>query len=124
VDVLAAFDLNSSDLFFIVVTAVVSASVSLAVFGGCFYWFSRAQRRAQRRLIKAIATAGRRPEDLILTGNDTMACGELVARVTHGRHVVSVLESDGKRFIHVNGELSPLERNKVVHYLRSEGFMS
>jgi hypothetical protein len=37
---------------------------------------------------------------------------------------VSVLESDGKRFIHVAGELSPHERTKVVRYLRSEGFMA
>lgn len=123
-DMLAAFGLKSSDVMFILVTAVVSAASSLAVFGGCFYWYRREQRRAQRRLLKVISAAGHRPEDLILTGNDTMACGELVARVTHGRHVVSVLESDGKRFIHVNGILSPLERNKVVHYLKSEGFMS
>ena len=35
-----------------------------------------------------------------------------------------VLESDGKRFIHVDGELSPNERLKMVNYLKSEGFMS
>jgi hypothetical protein len=124
VDVLAAYGLKGSDLLFITITALVSASASLAVFAGGFYWFRREQRRAQRRLLKAITSTGRRPEDMILTGNDTMACGELVARVHHGRHVVSVLESEGKRFIHVNGELSPGERNKVVHYLKSEGFMS
>ena len=123
-DWLAASGLKGGDLLFIAITAVVSAGSSLAVFAGCFYWFQSKQRRAQRRLMKAIAATGRRPEDLILTGNDTMACGELVARVHHGRHVVSVLESDGKRFIHVTGELSQNERNKVVHYLKSEGFMS
>ena len=74
--------------------------------------------------MRAITATGRRPEDLILTGSETMACGELVARVNHGRHVVSVLEAEGKRFIHVSGELSPGERSKVVHYLKSEGFMS
>ena len=121
---LAASGLKGGDLLFISITAVVSALCSLGVFAGCFYWFQRKQRRAQRRLLKAITATGRRPEDLILTGNDTMACGELVARVHHGRHVVSVLESEGKRFIHVNGELSPVERSKVVHYLKSEGFMS
>ncbi len=121
---LAAFGLKGSDFLFIFLTALASALSSLGVFAGCFYWFQRKQRRAQRRLLKAITATGRRPEDLILTGNDTMACGELVARVHHGRHVVSVLESDGKRFIHVTGELSPVERSKVVHYLKSEGFMS
>ena len=123
-DSIAALGLKSGDLFFILLTAVVSAGASLAVFASCFYWFRREQRRLNKRFIKAIAGAGRRPEDMILTGNDTMACGELVARVTHGRHVVSVLESEGRRFIHVNGELSPGERSKVVHYLKSEGFMS
>jgi hypothetical protein len=124
VDAIAALGLKSSDFLFIVLTAVVSAATSLTVFGLCFYWFRREQKRMQRRILKAIAAAGRRPEDLILTGNETMACGELVARVHHGRHVVSVLESEGKRFIHVNGELSAVERSKVVHYLKSEGFMS
>ncbi len=116
--------LKSGDLLFITITALVSACCSLAVFASCFFWFQRKQRRAQRRLMKALTSTGRRPEDMILTGNDTMACGELVARVNHGRHIVSVLESDGRRFIHVNGELSPGERTKVVHYLKSEGFMS
>jgi hypothetical protein len=122
----AAIGLQSGDWLFLVLTAVVAAGASLAVFAGCFYWFRREQRRMQKRLIKAIAAAGRNPEDLILTGADTMACGELVARfkVNQGRHVVSVLESDGRRFIHVDGELSPLERTKMVRYLKSEGFMS
>jgi hypothetical protein len=124
VEWLAASGLKGSDFFFIVVTAVVSATSSLAVFTACYLWYSRQQRRVQRRLMRAITASGRRPEDLILTGNDTMACGELVARVNHGRHVVSVLESEGKRFIHVSGELSANERSKVVHYLKSEGFMS
>jgi hypothetical protein len=124
VDAIAALGLKGSDLTFLILTAVVSASTSLAVFGSLFYWFRRDQRRRDKRFIAAIAAAGRRPEDLILTGSDTITCGELVARVNHGRHVVSVLESEGKRFIHVTGELSPSERSKVVHYLRSEGFMS
>lgn len=120
----AASGLKGSDVIFVIVTAVVSAMSSLSVFTACYLWYSRKKRRVQRRLMRAITATGRRPEDLILTGNDTMACGELVARVNHGRHVVSVLESDGKRFIHVNGELSANERTKVVHYLKSEGFMS
>jgi hypothetical protein len=124
VDWLAASGLKGSDFLFIVATALVSAISSLAVFTACYLWYSRRQRRLQRRFMRAITATGRRPEDLILTGSETMACGELVARVNHGRHVVSVLESDGKRFIHVSGELSANERTKVVHYLKSEGFMS
>jgi hypothetical protein len=124
VEWLAATGLKGSDLLFLFLTAAVAAGASLAVFAACFYWFRREYRRMNHRFIRAIAGSGRRPEDLILTGKDTITCGELVARVHHGRHVVSVLESEGRRFIHVSGELSPGERSKVVHYLKSEGFMS
>ncbi len=125
-DLLAATGLKGSDLLFLGLTAAVAALASLAVFAACFWWFRREQRRLQKRIIKAINSAGRAPEDVFLTGNETIACGELVAqfKVNHGKNVVSVLESDGKRFIHVNGELSPLERSTMVRYLRSEGFMS
>ncbi len=34
-----------------------------------------------------------------------------------GKQVVSLLESDGKRFIHVVGELSANERTKMVRYM-------
>jgi len=55
-----------------------------------------------------------------------LVCGELIAqfKVNRGKQVVSLFESEGKRFIHVDGELSPKERTKMVRYLKSEGFMS
>jgi hypothetical protein len=123
---IAATGLKANDLLFLVLTAVVVASVSLAVFVGCFYWFRREQRRWQKRILRAIADSGRDPEELIVTGRDAIAYGELIAqfKVNHGKQVVSVLESEGKRFIHVAGELSPHERTKMVRYLKSEGFMS
>ncbi len=73
-----------------------------------------------------MAASGRDPDELILTGRDAIAYGELIAqfKVNHGKQVVSVLESDGKRFIHVAGELTANERTKMVRYLKSEGFMS
>ncbi len=120
----AAFGLNSGDVYFLALTALVSAGSSLAVFSVCVYWFRREQKRLQKRFVGAMSSGGRRPEDMILMGSDAMICGELVARVNHGRLVVSVLEADGRRYIHVNGELSATERSKVVHYLKSEGFMS
>ncbi len=66
------------------------------------------------------------PDELFLTDSDAIAYGELIAqfKVNHGKQVVSVLESDGKRFVHVAGDLSPHERTKMMHYLKSEGFMS
>jgi hypothetical protein len=121
-----ATGLKDNDLIFLAMTAGVAACAALAVFAVCFQWFRREQRRSHKKLLKAISDAGRDPEDLILTGRDTEAYGELIAqfKVNQGKQVVSVLESDGKRFIHVVGDLTPIERTKMVRYLKSEGFMS
>jgi hypothetical protein len=122
----AATGLKANDILFLALTVVVAACASLAVFAACFYWFRREQRRWQKRVLHAIADSGREPEELFLTGRDAIAYGELIAqfKVNQGKQVVSVLESEGKRFIHVVGELSPGERTKMVRYLKSEGFMS
>ncbi len=36
---------------------------------------------------------------------------------------VSVMESEGKRFLKVEGEISDHERHRLVQYLQSEGFL-
>ncbi len=125
-DSIVALGFKGDDLLFLALTAAVAACAALAVFAVCFQWFRREQRRMQKKILKAISIAGRDPEELILTGRDTEACGELIAqfKVNQGKQVVSVLESDGKRFIHVVGDLTPNERSKMVRYLKSEGFMS
>jgi hypothetical protein len=119
----AVTGMKENDILFLVLTVAVAVSASLAV---CFYWFRREQRRWKKELLRAITDAGRDPEQLFLTGRDAITYGELIAqfKVNQGKQVVSVLESDGKRFIHVVGELSPNERTKMVRYLKSEGFMS
>jgi len=118
--------LKANDLLFLAVAVGAAALVSLTICAACFYWFRREQRRWQKRVLRAISDAERAAEDPFLTGRDAMAFGELIAqfKVNHGKQVVSVLESDGKRFIHVVGELSANERTKMVRYLKSEGFMS
>ena len=123
---IANMGFKADDLPFLVVTIAAAALASLATFAACFYWFRREQRRWQKKVLRAIEDAGRAPEEPFLTGRDAMAYGELIAqfKVNHGKQVVSVLESDGKRFIHVVGELSANERTKMVRYLKSEGFMS
>jgi hypothetical protein len=123
---IAAIGLKENDLLFLALTVAVAACASLAVFSVCFYWFRREQRRWQKRMLRAVADAARDPEELFLTGRDAITYGELIAqfKVNQGKQVVSVLESDGKRFIHVVGELTPIERTKMVRYLKSEGFMS
>lgn len=125
-ELLAAPGFNEGDVLFLALTAAVAAFASLAVFAACFYWFRREQRHLQKRVLKAITDSGHSADELILTGRDATAYGELVAqfKVNRGKQVVSVLEADGKRFIHVVGELSPNERTKMVRYLKSEGFMS
>jgi hypothetical protein len=119
----AVTGMKESDVLFLVLTVAVAVFASLAV---CFYWFRREQRRWKKELLRAITEAGRDPEELFLTGRDAITYGELIAqfKVNQGKQVVSVLESDGKRFIHVVGDLSPNERTKMVRYLKSEGFMS
>jgi len=125
-EALAATGFKGNDLLFLALTAVVAAGTTLAVLVACFYWFRKEQRRWQKRILHAIADSSRDPEELFLTGRDAIAYGELIAqfKVNQGKQVVSVLESEGKRFIHVVGELSPGERTKMVRYLKSEGFMS
>ena len=123
---IAATGLTANDILFLGLTVAVAVCVALAVFLACFYWFRREQRHWQKRVLHAIADSGRDSNELFLTGRDAIACGELIAqfKVNQGKQVVSVLESDGRRFIHVDGDLSPNERTKMVRYLKSEGFMS
>lgn len=115
-----------NEVLFVALTAAIAASVSLAVFAICFCWFRREQRRMQKKIMNAIADSVRDTDAMFLTGNDATVFGELIAqlRVNHGKQVVSVLELEGKRFIHVDGELSTPERARVVRYLKSEGFMA
>lgn len=123
---IVANGLKENDVLFVALTVAVAACASLGVFLACFYWFRREQRRWQKKVLQAIANSGHDPEEIFLTGKDAITYGELIAqfKVNRGKQVVSVLESDGKRFIHVVGELSPHERTKMVRYLKSEGFMS
>jgi hypothetical protein len=109
------------DLFFLGSVAAVAAGTSLAVFLACFYWFRREQRRLQARILASVDPAAEAFGDI-----DHPKTGELVAqfRAKQGKQVISVLEADGKRFLHVDGEITAPERAKMVRYLKSEGFMS
>jgi len=117
---------KESDLISFAVAAFVGAMVAVAVCAACFVWLRREQRRLHTKITRALGPGVRGAEEIFLTGRDPSSYGELVAqfKVNHGKQVVSVLEAEGKRFIHVVGDLSPNERTHVVRYLRSEGFMS
>jgi hypothetical protein len=119
-------DAKVHDILFFALVAIVAGAASCVVFLACFYWFRREQRRMQKRILHALSRAGGLGDELFVTGRDAASCGELVAqfKVNQGKQVVSVLEADGKRFIHVDGELTTPEREKMVRYLKSEGFVS
>jgi hypothetical protein len=112
--------IKPDDLFFLGAIAAVAAGTSLAVFLACFYWFRREQRRLQARLLASVDHGDG------LCELEHPKTGELVAqfRAKQGKQVISVLEADGKRFLHVDGEITAPERAKMVRYLKSEGFMS
>src|ERR1700722_17036284 len=112
---IAAAAFKANGIPFIALTIAIATCASLAVFIACFYWFRREQRPWQKRLLQAITDSARNPEELFLTGSDAIAYGELIAqfKVNHGKQVVSVLESEGNRFIHVVGELSPNKRTRM-----------
>jgi hypothetical protein len=113
--------IKTDDLIFLGAIAAVAAGTSLAVFLACFYWFRREQRRLQARILASVDPAGDAFDEI-----DHPKTGELVAqfRAKQGKQVISVLEADGKRFLHVDGEITAPERAKMVRYLKSEGFMS
>jgi len=115
------FNIDYHDILSLSAIAAVAGGTSLAVFLACFYWFRREQRRLQLRLLTSIDRDRDGFVDL-----EPPRTGELVAqfRSKQGRQVISVLEAGGKRFLHVDGEISAPERAKMVRYLRSEGFMS
>ncbi len=122
--VLAAF--TTDRLVFLGLTALVAIVSSFLVFVLCFAWFRRYENRAQKRHLRSLHREGRENGELFLTGRDASACGELVAqfKVNQGKQVVSILESDGRRFVHIDGDLPASQRARMFRYLKSEGFMS
>jgi len=117
---------RTGDLAILALIVAVAVGASLSGFIACFCWFRREQNRFKKEILKSIAAANCEPEGIFLTGSEAEAHGELIAqfKVNYGKQTVSILESEGKRFIHVDGELSPKERAKMIHYLKSEGFVS
>jgi hypothetical protein len=115
-------NLKSGDFFFLTLVAIVAGAASFTVFMACFYWFRREQRRLHGRMLSALTQSDRDG----LGDSPQPWAGELVAqfRAKEGRQVISVLEADGKRFLHIDGEISAKERARMVRYLKSEGFMS
>lgn len=117
---------GTNEILFLVLVASTAASASFGVFLIGLYWFRHEQKRVQRKILEAIAQASKASDQIFVTDEDASMGSELVAqfKVRRGKQVVSVLEANGKRFIHVEGDLSAPERALMVRYLKSEGFMS
>ena len=117
---------EGNDAAFLLLVVALSALASFAVFVGCFWWFRREQQRLQRKMLHTIAQAARQADEIFVSKSTPASAGELVAqfKVRQGKQTVSVFEADGRRFIHIDGELSAPERARMVRYLKSEGFMS
>jgi hypothetical protein len=115
--------IKTGDLLFLAIIVSVAAGSALATFAACFYWFRREQRRLHGRIFDAVV---RSEPERFGESRRGMRTGELVAQFKdkQGRQVISVLEADGKRFLHIDGEISARERARMVRYLKSEGFMS
>jgi hypothetical protein len=117
---------GTSEALFLVLVAGTAATASFAVFLVALYWFRHEQKRAQRKILQAVAQSSKSPDQLFVAEDDPALSSELVAqfKVRRGKQVISVLEANGKRFIHVEGDLSAPEKARMVRYLKSEGFMS
>jgi hypothetical protein len=117
---------GTNEMLFLVLVASTAAAASFGVFLVGLYWFRHEQRRVQQKILEAISQASKASDQIFVTDEDASMNSELVAqfKVRRGKQVVSVLEANGKRFIHVEGDLSAPERARMVRYLKSEGFMS
>jgi hypothetical protein len=110
--------------------AMVGALISAVIFASLWVcWMKRVQgqlKRLQRLMYdRPIEPVRRANENAAVYAANVYKKPELVAqfKVKDGEQTVSVLESEGKRFLRVNGELTWKERLKMLRYLKAEGFM-
>ena len=122
----------SSDLGSLLMAAVLGALASAVIFASLWVaWLQRMQKQLKQieRLMynKPVAPARPAPVENVanFASNVMTKKPELVAqfKVKDGQQTVSVMESDGKRFLRVDGDLSWKQRLQMLRYLKSEGFM-
>ncbi|PAW79975.1 MAG: hypothetical protein B9S32_01205 [Verrucomicrobia bacterium Tous-C9LFEB] len=122
----------SSDLGSLLMAAVLGALASSVIFATLWVaWLRRMQKQLKQieRLMynKPIPPARPTPMEsaAAFASNVMTKKPELVAqfKVKDGQQTVSVMESDGKRFLRVDGDLSWKQRLQMLRYLKSEGFM-
>lgn len=111
-------------LMIAVVSALASAAFCVTIW---VCWLRHVQNQLTRIQRMMYDQPIRKPVENKATfvANTVAKKPELVAqfKVKDGQQTVSVLESDGKRFLRVDGDLSWKQRLKMLRYLKAEGFM-
>lgn len=126
----------SSDMGSLLMAATLGALVSAVVFASlwvCWLRHMQGQLKRIQRLMHNQPIPPARPQPAAAAATATANFPghmltkkpEVVAqfKVKDGQQTVSVLESDGKRFLRVDGDLSWKQRLQMLRYLKAEGFM-
>jgi len=101
-------------------TALTSGGVFLLLW---LLWLRRLQRNVDRFQSSVLHRLG--DHSSAAEPMSAMDEEEVVAqlKVAEGSKTVCVMERDGRRYLRVDGELTRRERDQVMRYLKSEGFM-
>lgn len=112
---------------FLAAIAAVTALTSTGVFVLLWWFWLRRFERRLHRLGEQLASppsdsSGKKHKLKPATEPEN---GELVAtfKLSTSDHTVSIIEEDGKRFLRVDGKLTEQEREQMLRYLKSEGFL-
>lgn len=120
--------MDNQSASYIPVMLAGALSSAVVIVSAWFFWL----RHMEKQLSRLEYLLDRMPAQgtLLNASPNSPATGaptELVAqfKVSDGQQeqTVTVLESDGKRFFRVDGELSRSQRAQMLRYLQSEGFM-
>jgi len=109
----------------VIVTALTSATVFFLLW---LFWLRQFQRRIERlgeRLHPNGQNGLQVRKQKLKPAEHEPEEGELVAtfKLSNSEHTVSIIEENGKRYLRVDGELSDQERDQMLRYLKSEGFL-
>lgn len=122
----------SSDLGSLLMAAVLGALISAVIFASLWVCWLRHMQKQLKQIQRLMHNQPIPPARSIPVENATHFAKnvlsqkpELVAqfKVKDGMQTVSVLQSEGKRFLRVDGDLSWKQRLQMLRYLKAEGFM-
>lgn len=119
-------ELSRGEFLTLVVSATALTSVSVFVLLW-WCWLRRVEQRVERLglHLRDPTSAETSHKTLKLKPASEPENGELLAtfKLSASEHTVSIIEEDGKRFLRVDGKLTDQEREQMLRYLKSEGFL-